>query len=389
MRTMILYIATLLFFASCTTIEKLVDKGEYDAAFAVAVNKLQGKKNKKTKHVQGLEEAFQRLNERDLAYASRLITQKRASNWAELHSIYTTIEDRQSLINPMIPLTSKDGYRANFTFVRTSQLIDEAAINAAEYDYKIASDLLEQGRQGDKESAKSAYYVLGGINTFVTNYKDVYNLQDEAEYYGQTRVSVVIKNRAQVILPSNFERRVLSINTNDLNDKWTKYYLGGSSQEEIDIRTELVIKNLDVSPEREIVTIHTNEKKIKDGFEYVLDKKGNVKKDSLGNDIKKDKFRKVKAVVTEIRRSKSVIITGQVYFKDLVTGERFKSERVNVVANFDDVACSYTGDKRAINRKWSPHLNSNLRPFPSDFAITMDAAENLKSELKNKIKQII
>jgi hypothetical protein len=73
----------------------------------------------------------------------------------------------------------------------------------------------------------------------------------------------------------------------------------------------------------------------------------------------------------------------------LVTGERFKSERVNVVANFDDVACSYTGDKRAINRKWSPHLNSNLRPFPSDFAITMDAAENLKSELKNKIKQII
>ena len=39
---------------SCKSVEKLVDQGRYDKALTVAVRKLSGKKNKKTKHVMAM-----------------------------------------------------------------------------------------------------------------------------------------------------------------------------------------------------------------------------------------------------------------------------------------------------------------------------------------------
>ena len=52
--------------SSCASIEKLVDQGNYDAAIELATRKLAGKKNKKTKHIRALEEAYAKVNARDL-----------------------------------------------------------------------------------------------------------------------------------------------------------------------------------------------------------------------------------------------------------------------------------------------------------------------------------
>ena len=60
----ILFIA--LFTISCNTVEKMVDQGRYDEAFAFSARKIAGKKKKKTKYVKALEEAYNTLNNRDL-----------------------------------------------------------------------------------------------------------------------------------------------------------------------------------------------------------------------------------------------------------------------------------------------------------------------------------
>lgn len=389
MRTIYIYVASFLFFVSCTSVEKFIEKGDYDLALNFAVKKVRGKKNKKTKHVQGVEEAFRRLNERDLGLASRLLDQKRSSNWAELHNIYTRIDYRQNMIEPLIPLRSADGYEASFQFVKTGRLINEAAVKAAEYDYSKAIALLKRAEEGDKNAAQNAYYLLDGIFTYVGDYKDVKDLMFEAEYLGQTRVMIKVENRANVILPAAFEREVLNMGIADLNTKWTKYYLGGLEKEEIDVRAVLEINTLDVSPEREVVKIHIDEKKIKDGFDYVLDKKGNVMKDTSGNDIKVDRFKIIRAEVTEIVRTKSAVISGNVKLFDRNTGASYRSERVNVFANFEDISCRVKGDKRALKGSRKGHIKNFPQPFPSDFAMTMDAAENLKHELKRKIRGMI
>lgn len=389
MKKIIFYLAAFLFFTSCTSVESLVERGQYEEAFEFAVRKLAGKKNKKTDHVQGLEEAFEKMKERDLEIASRLIDQNLASNWVELHDIYNELDYRQNLVKPLLPLVSKDGYKANFTFVRVGKLINEAALNAAAFEYERGLSLLERGKYGDKEAAKVAYYTFGGIHTYIPDYKDINDLQDEAEYLGQTRVLVEVKNRNAIFFPNGFNKRILSMSTHDLNDKWTKYYFDGVPNMEIDYKATLMLNDLDVSPEREFVKVHVNEKRIKDGEKFKLDKRGNVKLDSLGKPIKVASFKKVRAKVTEIRRTKTAAVSGVIHIVNLETGERYKSERINTIVDFSDISCSFRGDKRALESKWNTHFGGSIAPFPSDRRMIMDAADDLKLIFKKRLKQNI
>jgi len=60
--------------AACKSIEKLVDQGRYDEAIILATKKLAGKKNKKTKHIMALEEAFAKINLLDINHIDALKT---------------------------------------------------------------------------------------------------------------------------------------------------------------------------------------------------------------------------------------------------------------------------------------------------------------------------
>ena len=82
---------------------------------------------------------------------------------------------------------------------------------------------------------------------------------------------------------------------------------------------------LPLVPEQLHTKHHVKEKRIKDGWEYVLDNNGNVKKDSLGNDIKVDKFITVKCNFYEHIQQKEVQITGNVSYFDLVSKQQLNS----------------------------------------------------------------
>ncbi len=380
--------AAFLFLASCTSVNKLVEKGDYHGAILLAIKKLEGKKNKKTKHVQGLEEAFAKMNAKDLRVAKHLLNQNRSSNWDDIFDIYSAIDERQESIEPLLPLVSKDGYRAKFTFINVSGLLNEAAEKAAAYEYNKANELLELGKAGDKDAARRAHTHFVKTKRYFNDYKSARSLAKEALYFGKTRVLVTVKNKSNAIMPKAFEREVLDIHVRDLNTKWTEYYVGKTTHP-IDVRAVLRIEFMDVSPEREVVSHFENEKRVKDGWEYVLDVNGNVKKDSLGNDIKRDVYRNVYAQITEIHRTKEAFVRGKVVYFDNYTGERFKSQPVNVTAVFDDFACQFRGDKRALQDKYRKRLKKYPAPFPSDFQLTMDAAENLKEALKTEIDRAI
>lgn len=380
--------AAFLFLASCTSVNKLVERGDYHGAILLAINKLEGKKNKKTKHVQGLEEAFAKMNEKDIRIAKHLLNQNRASNWDDIFDIYSAINKRQESIEPLLPLVSKDGYRAKFTFINVSTLLNEAAEKAAAYEYKKGNEFLELGKKGDKESARRAHTHFLNTKRYFNDYKSSRSLAKTALYHGKTRVLVTVKNKSNAIMPAAFEREVLDIHVRDLNTKWTEYYVRKTIHP-IDVKAVLRIEEMDISPEREVVNNFENSKRVKDGWEYVLDSKGNVKKDTLGNDIKRDVFRTVHARITEIHRTKEAFVRGKVVYFDNYTGERFKSQAVNVTAVFDDFACQFSGDKRALQDKYRKRLKKYPAPFPSDFQITMDAAENLKDALKTEIDRAI
>ena len=389
MKKLTFILAAIVFMASCTSIEKLAEKGDYDGAILLAIKKIQGKKNKKTRHVQGLEEAFDKLTNRELSSAKRLIDQNRDSNWDNIYDIYTRIDERQNAVEPLLPLVSKDGYHAKFKFVNVSSLLNEAAENAAAYEYNVGLKLLDKGMAGNKEASRDAYTHFLSTKRYFNDYKDANNKANDALYYGKTRVLVDVKNKSNAFVPKEFEREVLNIHVRDLNTKWTEYYVKSVNNVPIDIHAILEIRTMEISPEREVVHHYDNEKRIKDGYRYIKDPSGNVMTDSLGNKMKKDKYRVVRAHITEIQRTKAALVRGNVFYYDKQTGEKFRTEAVKVEAIFEDFACQYTGDRRAIEDKYLTRLKSYPAPFPSDYAITMDAAVNLKEALKDNIHRTV
>ena len=128
-------IMTMVFFSACTSLEKMVETGHYDQAIVKVAKKISGKKNKKTKDIKILESAFAKIIEEDLTRAANLKESGRASAWDEVFNAYVSIEERQELVRPFLPLVSKDGYKANFNFANVQTLKNEAADNAIVYHY--------------------------------------------------------------------------------------------------------------------------------------------------------------------------------------------------------------------------------------------------------------
>ena len=66
------------------------------------------------------------------------------------------------------------------------------------------------------------------------------------------------------------------------------------------------VRNIAVSPDQTMQRDTVVKKDVEDGFSYQLDKKGNVMKDSLGNDIKTKKYKTLQCALIETIQSKSM-----------------------------------------------------------------------------------
>ncbi len=381
----------LIFTTSCSSVRKMVDKGEYDDAISYSVRKLQGKKNKKRKYVEALEKAFAKVTQRDMNKITFLKQQKDGNYWGEIYDIVMNIDARQKRIDPLLPLESEDGYQAKFKFVRVEPLLIESGNNAADYLYRKAQRLLQDAEKGDKIAARKAFKTLDEIKKYKSIYKDVVKLKQKAYDLGQDYVLIDVNNYSNIVLPKDFYRDVKNINTQELNEMWLKFFTKEDKpMDEFDYIIDLNINEILISPEREKEREFEETKKIKDGFTYLYDKNGNVKKDSLGNDIKQERYRIVKARVFELYRTKIATVRGDIVIKDLNRVTNYKSVPVNVDAVFESYASRFEGDKRALSKETKKRLRTVPQPFPPNGELLMMAVDDLKNmllqEIKNKLK---
>lgn len=389
MKQFLLLSLTLLFLASCTSVQKLADEGRYDEAIILSAKKISGKKNKKTKHVKAIEQAFAKVTARDMEEVQTLMTIDAGDQWDAIYEIYEAVDRRQDRISPFLPLVSKDGYQAKFKFVHTANLKEKAAKEAAKYHYSEAKKYLAQAESGDKQAARKVAYSLESIKKYFRSYEDAAEILKLANYLGKTRVSISMDQNADVFMPGAFERELMTVSVSDMNTRWTEFYLGEVEGLKIDIQAIMQIQDLAITPEKENVTHFIESKEIKDGFTYELDEDGNVKKDTLGNDIKSPKFRTVTAEIVEIHRFKSALVKGKILYIDAIDGSLIDESNINVEAVFDDFASTFRGDKRAIHDKTRSRLKTRPLPFPSDFDLTIQAASNLKEIMKREIRKSI
>ncbi|MBX2872369.1 MAG: hypothetical protein KTR30_09725, partial [Saprospiraceae bacterium] len=235
-RPTIMAILCALILGACASPMKMVETGNYDQAIEIALKRLAGKKQKKVKYVQALEEAFAKITARDMDMADNLKREGQPENWGKINAIYKRIKNRQDKIMPLLPLIDKDGIKANFRFVKIEGLERESREKAAAFLYADARSHLKQAQEGDRMAARRAYDQLEKIGRYYKSYKDKGQLMDLAHDLGTSYVLFEMINNAPVVLPIGFEREMTRMSVNDLNSKWKEYHVRQQAGVEYDYK---------------------------------------------------------------------------------------------------------------------------------------------------------
>jgi|LakMenEpi03Aug12_release.lakeMendotaPanAssembly.Ray.scaffolds.fasta_scaffold359545_1 hypothetical protein len=379
----------LMTFISCTSVEKLVDSGQYDKAIYFSTNKLSGAKVNKAEFVKGLETAFKKATDRDMAFVEKLKNEGNPESWETILSVYATISNRQESIRPLLPLTDENGKKANFLFVNTNDLEKEAKEQTINFLYSSAKDFLQEARSTkDRIPARKAYDALLRLKNYSARFMDVPQLEREARELGITKILVNVLNYSQAVFPAGLEDEILRLGFRDLDREWQKFDAYPEKNREYDLGITLILSNVQVSPGAVSEKSFIEKKEIPDGFQYLLDEKGNVKKDTAGNDIKLPKNKVIEAQILEVFQSKSAGLSGRLEVVDLHTKGVRESRDINTVAIFENRAASFKGDERALTEDTKKRLGNRPAVFPTDAILLLEAARKLRPLVISELRKI-
>jgi hypothetical protein len=372
---------------ACSNPKKLVERGNYDDAIRLIVSKLSGKKKKKEKYVRALEDAFAKATNGDMRQIALLKKENLDENWVEINDIYRQVKKRQELVEPLLPLYSSEGYKADFRFVKVEELITESKGKAADYYYAEGRKKLAEAEKGNKEAARQAYADFEKIKRYYKSYKDEAKLMKRAKELGIVHILFKMENASRAILPSDFEREIKRISVRDLNTDWREIHLNSDASLKYDYTIVMKLTEIEITADLIKEREYVDDKTIEEGWEYVLDSKGNVVKDSSGNDVKVPKKVLIKARIFETFQSKTARVGGRLEYVDNIGREVIYTEPIGVEAIFENYAATFDGDKRALTEESKKKIGNRPRPFPSSESLVLQAADLLKPVIKNKISR--
>ncbi|MEQ9089582.1 MAG: hypothetical protein RIE52_00745 [Balneola sp.] len=370
----ILFLFSIVLLMACASSEKYLQKGQYDKAIDKSVKKLR-KDAGNDKELYVLKEAYGKAQDFDKDRIDFLEKEGREENYVEIYDLYVRLDRRQDKIK-----TLPSSILREFTIVNYDDRLIASKEQAAETSYALGIDYLERG---GRENARRAYREFETVKSIYSNYKDVDAKLSQARYEGTNQVLFVIENNSESVLPARFDQELRKIGLADLNGTWIQYSVYEDEEVDYDYFVVLNIKDIIVSPEQITKEKYTDTKEIQDGTKYVLDENGNVKKDSLGNDIREPNFINVEAEVTETRQYKEGIVGGTIEYINIKTDQLEKREDISVTAFFEHFSASFNGDERALSKESKERVEVNQLAFPSNESLLMDAAELLKDRTKD------
>ena len=378
----LLLLGAIILAPACTNTSKLVNSGNYDLAIDHSVKKLR-KNKKKEKYIISLRDGYKKANQRDIDRIQYLKQDGQPDNSVEIFSIYEKIKYRQEKVKPLIPLYL-NGTRVQFEFLNIDEEIIAWKREAAGYLYSSSMALLATK---DKLSARKAYDQLRQVKDLYNNYKDVDAQIQNAYNMGINWVYFDVDNNSINLIPREFMNELFNMNFLELESKWTKIIPNQNKKYDIEFDYTIVvnIREVNIGPESSKEVHYDEVKEIEDGWIYLKDDNGNIKKDSLGNDIKIPKYKEISAHVTEIRQTKIADFGGSLDIYDERTNRKITSEPFKTTFVFDHFSAVAQGNINALKPETKKKLGNKPVPFPSNFQMVMDG----NSEIKNTVRSII
>ena len=374
---------TLLFMAlllgSCNSVkrnQKFLAQGDYDQVIELAVRKLQKDPHGKNSaaHTSFLEEAFARVVEEDKRRLNFLKQENHPSNTREIYYLYCDLGKRQELIRPLTSIVN-----LNVTMEDYSKQIIASKKNFADYLFAEGTQYLNRNTI---LNAREAYAYFSDLKSLQPDYLGLDQKLNDAHFKGTDFVFVELNNHSGQIIPYRLEQELLDFNTYGLDDFWTEYHTRSENGIQYNYGIDLNFKDINISPEQISEKEFRRKKTIKDGWEYLLDRNGNVVKDSLGNDIKVDKLITVTATVTYTEQTKAVHVGGDVVYLELDRNRVLNRHPLGTEFIFENVFARYRGDERALTDEDLQYIKYDYFPFPSNQQMVLDAGQEIKERLK-------
>lgn len=378
-RTFAIVFVSALLMAGCGSAKKQLESGNYDAAINKAVTEIR-KNPKSSKDIETLERAMDIAIDQDNERIRYLKMEGRANAWDEIYLIYKKMSDRQSMVRTVTPI-EYEGRTIQWPYVDYMQEMVEAKKKAADFYYAHGKELMENGT---KDSYRQAYNEFVRATEYVGDgYEGVDQMMQEARYLGISRVYVTVKNFSSVNFPDEFEAELLALDLPRLNSEWVEYYTSiPQNDTQFDYLVNVNVRTVGVSPDRQFQRDTLVKRTVEDGFDYVKDERGNVMKDSLGNDIKVKKYKELQCALIRTFQVKECIIEGDVEMLSLYPEKTIKKEPIGATSNFDHISARAIGDENALSDDQKRMLKSEVVEFPTDLDMVIMCTENLKTAIR-------
>ncbi len=375
MRQIVPIFIIIFFLASCKSSSKQLETGNYDAALRKSAKKIK-KKPGDFEEVDTFNDAYRMAYNKDDVEVNRLKQEGNPSNWGDIYIIYVRMKGRQDLAASLPPVG------INYIERDYSGEISTAKTNATEYAYAKGDELMAKN---DRFEARKAYRRYSEAKKYNPNYKDVKEKVVAAKKAGTTNVFFRIEDNSSITAPQAMMQEIQNVNVNDLDKGWINYDSFVDTTMLYHYSIILNLKLIEVSPEKNIQETNVESKEVPDGFDYVLDANGNVKKDSLGNDIKIPRFKTITCKVVRFHQTKSSRITGEIEYYENATDKLLKKEPIVSEALFENHYTIAYGNIDALNPETKKELNAKPLPWPTNEALIIQAGDVMKAMTKDII----
>jgi len=377
----VIFILTILI-SGCGSAKKQLERGNYDAAIDKAVKQLR-KDPRESKQIAILERSYRIANEQDNERIRFLKLEDKPSNWDEIYLVNKRLSDRQALVRTVTPLTS-GGRTVDFPYVDYMPEMVAAKRKSADFYYAHGIELMKNGL---KESYRQAFYEFVRAKQYVGDYEGIDNKIQESKYLGMSRVFISIQNKSILNFPQEFEQDLLALDLPRLNSEWVEYHTQNLDPDtQYDYFVNVNVRNIVVSPDQTMQRDTVVKKEVEDGFNYQLDKKGNVMKDSLGNDIKTIRYKMLQCALIETIQYKACRIDGDIEAIQVSPNKLLKKDPLGAQSNFENISARGLGDIGALSPAQLQRTKSQPVPFPSDIEMVMRCSDALKQAIREAVQ---
>ncbi len=344
-----------------------------------SVEKLR-KKPKDEKTIAILVQSYENAKRLDYEKIKYLKQENKPDSWMEIFKAFSRLKERQSLVSTITPLQSAKGI-VRFEYVDYDAELIEAKENASEYFYKRGNNLLKKNNRFD---ARLAYEDFVQVKNFYSDYANIDQLIAAAREKGMTHAQIKVGDYTIFKLPAAFKNFLIPKDLTRLNTTWVEYH-GPEKRMNPDVLVEIKITGINLSPRQEKEKAYTVTKEIQDGWEYVLDSNGNVMKDSLGNDIKIDKFKTVTCHVKEYLQRREVSIQGTILYRDLERNQVLREVNIASGAHYENIYATANGDISILDKVTKALLNNKPGAIPMEIDMIFMAKENLEETIRGAL----